>query len=133
MAEAWAKGLHPERFDAYSAGTNPGRLDPRAVRVMEEVGIDISGQRSKRLDDLAGIPFDCVITVCDDAREACPVVPGSARQVHVGFEDPPWIARDAATEEAALAIYRRVRDEIRDYVAKLPELLADGMNEPGTR
>jgi arsenate reductase len=133
MAEAWTKRLHPERFDAYSAGTNPGRLDQRAVRVMEEVGIDISGERSKRLDDLAGIPFDCVITVCDAAREACPVVPGSARQVHVGFGDPPWMARDAVTEEAALAIYRRVRDEIRDYVAKPPELLANGMNGTGTR
>jgi arsenate reductase len=131
MAEAWARRLHPERFEAYSAGTDPGRLDPRAVRVMEEAGIDISGQRAKGLDDLAGIPFDCVITVCDAAREVCPVVPGSARRIHVGFEDPPRMARDAADEEAALAIYRRVRDEIRDSVANLPELLANGRSGTG--
>jgi arsenate reductase len=123
MAEAWARKLHPDRFEAFSAGTNPGRLDPRAVRVMQEAGIDISGQRSKHFRDLALVRIDWVITVCDAAKEACPVVPGAARQIHAGFEDPPRLARNAATEDAALAFYRRVRDEIRDYVARLPEIL----------
>jgi arsenate reductase len=92
---------------------------------MGEVGSDIGGQRSKGLTGLAGIPFDCVITVCDAANAACPVIPGAARRVHAGFDDPPRIAAGAATEEDALAPYRRVRDEIRDYVAKLPDLLGD--------
>ena len=131
MAEAWARKLHPERFEAISAGTKPGRLDPRAILVMEEAGIDISRQRSKGLADLAGVEFDYVITVCDTARVACPVVPGATRQIHAGFEDPPRLARDAATEDAALACYRRVRDEIRDYVAKLPAITGESAGETG--
>lgn len=124
MAEAWTRKLHPGRFEAYSAGTNPGSLDPRAVQVMAEAGVDISSQRSKNLEDLAGVHPDCVITVCDAANEACPVFPNIARRIHAGFDDPPRLAAGAINEEAALAPYRRVRDEIRDYVARLPQLLA---------
>lgn len=123
MAEAWARSLHGDRFEAYSAGTSPGRLDPRAVRVMAEAGVDISRQRSKGLEELAGTTFDCVITVCDAASEACPVFPGDARRLHAAFDDPPRLAVSATSEEAALAPYRRVRDEIRDFVVKLPEQL----------
>ncbi len=134
MAEAWTRKLLPERFEAHSAGTHPGHLDPRAVRVMAEVGIDMSGHWSKPVEAVAGTDFDYVITVCDSAREGCPVFPGGARRIHAGFDDPPHLAAGAATEEAALAHYRRVRDQIRDYVTKLPDLVAarqDGTSRRG--
>ena len=130
MAEAWTRTLFPERFEAQSAGTHPGHLDPRAVRVMDEVGIDMSGHRSKRIQEVAGTDFDYVITVCDRARESCPVLPGKARRIHAGFDDPPQLAAGASTEEEALAHYRRVRDQIRDYVTNLPDLAA--AREDGT-
>lgn len=123
MAEAWTRKLHPGRFEAHSAGTKPGRLDPRAVHVMAEAGVDMSMHRSKHTEELAGIAFDCVITVCDEANEACPVFPGEARHIRAGFDDPPRLAEGATSEEAALAPYRRVRDEIRGYVARLPDLV----------
>ncbi len=121
MAEAWTRKLHPERFEAYSAGTHPGRLDPRAARVMEEVGVPLSGHRAKPLEELAGVDFDCVVTVCQRARESCPVLPGKVRHLHAGFDDPPRLAAGASSEEEALECYRRVRGEIRDFVAKLPD------------
>ena len=93
MAEAWTRRLHEGRFEACSAGTIPGRLDPRAVQVMAEAGVDMSSQRSKNLEDLAGVHPDCVITVCDAANEACPVFPGIASRIHAGFDDPPRLAR----------------------------------------
>jgi len=119
MAEGWAQALHGDRIDAYSAGTAPGPVDPRAVRVMWEAGVDISGHRSKHLDTLAGVAFDGVVTVCDRANESCPVFPGSVRRLHAGFEDPPRLAKGARTEEEALGHYRRVRDEIRAFVEGL--------------
>jgi arsenate reductase len=124
MAEAWARTLHPEGVEAHSAGTHPGRIDPRAVRVMAEAGVDMSGQRSKGIDELSGISFDCVVSVCDNARESCPVFPGGARRIHAGFEDPPRLAAGAPDEEKSLAPYRRIRDEIRDFVDGLPGRLA---------
>jgi arsenate reductase len=124
MAEAWARTLHPERFEAFSAGTNPGRLDPRATRAMAEVGVDMSSQWSKHFNELPGCSFDCVITICDSAKETCPVLPGSARHLHAGFDDPPRLAVGASTEEEALAPYRRVRDKIRDCITRLRGLLA---------
>jgi arsenate reductase len=130
MAEAWARTLHPGRFDASSAGTNPGRLDPRAVRVMAEAGIDISSQRSKHLDELAQVGFDWVITVCDSAKESCPIFPGGARRLHAAFDDPPRLAAATAGEEEALAPYRRVRDEIRSFVARLPEIVEGPVQNP---
>jgi arsenate reductase len=130
MAEAWTRKLYPERFEPHSAGTNPGRLDPRAVHIMAEVGVDMSTHRSKHVGEMAGIAFDYLITVCDSANEHCPVFPGQTRHIHAGFDDPPRLAAGAINEETALAHYRRVRDEIRDYVAKLPELIAVPVKTP---
>jgi arsenate reductase len=126
MAEGFARALRGQRIDAHSAGVAPHGLDPRAVAVMKEAGVDISGGRSKHVDDLIarGIAFDVVVTVCDHARETCPVFPGSARIVHRGFDDPPHLARSAGSEDEALAHYRRVRDEIRAFVETLPESIA---------
>jgi arsenate reductase len=121
MAEGWARHLKSDVIEAYSAGTQPRDLDPRAVRVMAEAGVDIASQSSKHLSALLHIPFDYVVTVCDAAREACPMFPGKTRVIHVGFEDPPKFAERATTEEEALAHYRRVRDEIRVFVESLPD------------
>ena len=123
MAEGWARHLKGESVEAYSAGIAPHGLDPRAVAVMAEAGVDISGQASKHVDELAGHEFDFVVTVCDHANEHCPVFPGATSVVHVGFEDPPGLARNARTEQEALAHYRRVRDEIRAFVETLPQAL----------
>ena len=123
MAEGWARSLKDDVIEAFSAGIETHGLNPRAVKVMAEVGVDISQQRSKHVDELAHIPFDFVITVCDHARESCPVFPGSVRQIHRNFDDPPRLAKDAATEDEALSHYRRVRDEIRAFVETLPDAL----------
>jgi arsenate reductase len=123
MAEGWTRHLKSNAIDAYSAGVEPHGIDPRAVKVMAEVGIDISGQVSKHLDTLQGIEFDYVITLCDQANESCPLFLGKTRRLHVGFDDPPKLAGDSPTEEEALRHYRRVRDEIRAFVEKLPEVL----------
>ena len=123
MAEGWANALKSEVMDAFSAGTDPHGMNRLAIRAMAEAGVDISGHTSKRPQDL-GMEFDFVVTVCDSAHEACPVFPARTRVVHVGFDDPPKLARSAATEEEALGHYRRVRDEIRAFVAeKLTTLL----------
>jgi arsenate reductase len=123
MAEGFARALKGDVLDADSAGTEPRGLDPRAVRVMAEAGVDISGQRSKPVAELGGQEFDLVVTVCDRAREGCPILPGSARTIHAGFADPPALAAGAKSEEEALAHYRRVRDQIRAFVASLPDAL----------
>ena len=119
MAEGWTRHLRGDDFEARSAGLEARGLDPRAVAVMAEAGVDISGQRSQRLDEV-GLAFDRVVTVCDHAAENCPLFPGSAKVVHRGFDDPPRLAAAAVGEEEALGHYRRVRDEIREYVAGLP-------------
>jgi arsenate reductase len=123
MAEGWARALHPERIDAFSAGIDPAEIDAQALRVMAEAGVDISGQRSKHVDTLNDMTFDAVITVCDHANERCPVFPGRARRLHAGFDDPPRLALGADSEEEALEHYRKVRDEIRRFVEALPEVL----------
>jgi arsenate reductase len=123
MAEGWARELHPETLQASSAGVRPHALDPRAVRVMAEAGVDISGHRSKDVSEFLGMDLDAVVTVCDRAQEACPVFPGRVRTLHRGFDDPPRLAALARTEEEALAVYRRVRDEIRAFVESLPATL----------
>jgi arsenate reductase len=125
MAEGWARHLLGDRVEAYSAGTRPQGLNPLAVRAMREVGVDISHQRSKPVGELLGRRFDCVVTVCDAARESCPVFPGSARVIHAGFDDPPHLARDARTDEEAMPHYRRVRDEIRRFVEGLAGVLSE--------
>lgn len=121
MAEGWAKALKSDVIDAYSAGIEKHGLNPNAVKVMKEAGVDITSHYSKTLEDLKGIDFDVVITVCGHADEHCPVFPGKTRKAHFGFDDPPKLARDAKTEEEALSHYRRVRDEIRAFVETLPE------------
>ncbi len=118
MAEGWARHLLGDRIEPYSAGVRSSRLDPRAVAVMREAGVDISAQRSKAVDEVLDVPFDLVVTVCDHARESCPVFPRPTRTVHRGFDDPPHLAEGAATDDEALAHYRRVRDEIRAFVEK---------------
>ncbi len=123
MAEGWARRLKGDTIDAYSAGVEPHTLDARAVRAMAEAGVDISGHRSKHVNELPKIEFDYVVTVCGHAHETCPFFPGKTKVVHRGFEDPPLLARGAATEDEAMTHYRRVRDEIRAFVETLPELL----------
>src|SRR4051794_33013481 len=116
MAEGWARALKPDTVDAYSAGVEPHGMNERAVRVMREAGVDISGHRSKHVAELKDVPFDYVVTVCDHANGTCPIFPGRTNVVHVGFDDPPKLAKDARSEDEALAHYRRVRDEIRAFV-----------------
>ena len=113
--------LKGDVVEAYSAGIETHGLNPNAVKVMAEAGVDISGHTSKNVDTLLGVPFDYVVTVCGHANENCPFFPGSAKVVHVGFDDPPALAKLVEGEAEKLNCYRRVRDEIRAFVEKLPE------------
>jgi arsenate reductase len=125
MAEGWARHLLGDRIEPYSAGIEAHGMNASAVRVMQEAGVDISGQSSKLASSLADVPLDLVITVCGHADENCPAFLGKARVIHVGFDDPPQLAKTAATEDEALGHYRRVRDEIHQFVSeKLEGLLA---------
>jgi arsenate reductase len=124
MAEGLARSFMSETIEAFSAGTEPRGLDHRAVVVMKEIGIDISGQRSKHVNEFEGTEFDYVITLCGHAAETCPVFPGKTKIVHHGFEDPPALASGSGTEEEALSHYRRIRDEIRAFVEALPGSLS---------
>ena len=125
MAEGWAHALKSDVIEAYSAGIETHGMNPNAIKVMAEAGVDITGQHSKKADALINVPFDVVVTVCGHANETCPMWLGSkARVVHVGFDDPPKLAKTAKTEEEALGHYRRVRDEIRQFVAGLPESIS---------
>jgi arsenate reductase len=120
MAEGFARALRGDDLLPFSAGAAPAGLDPRAVAVMAEAGVDISGQRSKGVEALPPTPFDLVVTLCGQARDVCPTIPGPARRLHAGFDDPPSLAARAATEEEALGHYRRVRDAVREFVLGLP-------------
>ena len=133
MAEGWARRLKGGIIEPFSAGTEARGLDPRAVRVMREVGVDISGQSSKKVDAVMNHEFDFVVTVCDNARESCPLFPGKTKVIHHGFQDPPRLAASAKTEEEALEFYRRGRDEIKSFVEILPEslLLSNGLPRRG--
>ena len=113
MAEGLLVHYAGDRFEVESAGTKPGRVRPEAIAVMKELGIDISSHRSKHVDEFKGQSFDYVLTVCDNAKESCPVFPGNAKRIHTAFEDP---AAFQGTEEERLAFFRRVRNEIRDYL-----------------
>jgi arsenate reductase len=117
MAEGLLRHDADDRFEVESAGTRPSQVRPEAVAVMREIGIDISGHRSKHVDDFAGQRFDYVLTVCDNAKEACPIFPGGAIAIHRNFEDPAALN---GTEEQRLALFRRVRDEIRQYMKHFP-------------
>ncbi len=120
MAEGWANHLRGDEIRGVSAGTAPKGLDPLAVAVMREAGVDISGQTSDHVDGFAGEALDVVVTVCAGAHEECPVFPGGTRVVHHGFDDPPRLAAAARSEDEALGHYRRVRDEIRAFVESMP-------------
>ncbi|GAB4328606.1 MAG: arsenate reductase ArsC [Candidatus Zixiibacteriota bacterium] len=132
MAEGWARHLRSEVIEPYSAGVDPHGLNPLAVRAMAEAGVDISAQTSRHIDEFANTDLDWVVTVCDHARESCPVFPGSTKVVHVGFDDPPALAKDAKSEDEAMVHYRRVRDEIKAFVETLPESLVTSYHDrPG--
>jgi arsenate reductase len=116
MAEGLVNHDLAGQVRAWSAGVQPSRVNPRAIQVMAELGIDISHQRSKSVDDLAGEQFDLVITVCDQAQQQCPIFPGETEVMHVGFPDP---ARATGPETEILAVFRQVRDEMRDQLVPL--------------
>lgn len=118
MAEGWARYLLGDNIEAWSAGTEKHGLNPRAVKVMAEAGVDISHHHSKTLDELSETPFNLVVTVCDRAAGSCPVFPGGAdRILHIPFDDPPALAENLRDEQEILDCYRRIRNEIRDFVA----------------
>ncbi len=124
MAEGWARHLKGNIIKPYSAGIVAYGLNPRAVRVMKEAGVDISGHTSDEVESMMGVPFDYVVTVCGHADEHCPIFPGKAKIIHIGFDDPPNLATPAESEGEVLSHFRRVRDEIRAFIEALPESLS---------
>jgi arsenate reductase len=114
MAEGILRHDGGSAFDVKSAGVKPGGVRPEAIQAMGEIGIDISGHRSKSVDEFIGQDFDYIITVCDNAKETCPVFPGRAVRIHRSFEDPP--PPEVGNDEERLAIFRRVRDGIREWM-----------------
>ena len=122
IAEGWANHLKSDVIEAYSAGIRPIGVNPKTIKVMAEAGVDISDHTSKHIDNLAGIDFDYVVTVCDNARELCPVFPGPAKLVHKAFDDPYFAT---GSEEEIMAEFRRVRDQIKDFIEELPEILTN--------
>ncbi len=123
MAEGWTNHLKRSVIKCRSAGVEIHGLNPVAVKVMAEAGVDIAHHKSQLVDEFLDESWDFVVTVCGHAHETCPFFPGQARIVHVGFDDPPALAKSEATEEGALVHYRRVRDEIRAFVASFPDTL----------
>jgi arsenate reductase len=124
MAEGWARHLMGDVVEPYSAGIEKHGMNPLAVKVMAEAGVDISKHYSKTPAELGAVEFDYVVTVCGHADENCPLFPAKTKMVHVGFEDPPKSTKDLPDGEQKLAVYRSVRDEIRRFVERLPEGLA---------
>jgi arsenate reductase len=124
MAEGWARALKGDVVEPYSAGIEKHGINRYAVKVMAEAGVDISNHYSKIPTELGRVEFDYVVTVCGHANENCPVFPGKAKVVHVGFEDPPRLTKDLPDEEEKLAVYRRVRDEIKEFIEGLPQNLS---------
>lgn len=118
MAEGWGKALLAGKANCYSAGTKKHGMNPWAIKVMAEIGIDISTHTSKTVDELPPVKFDIVYTVCGDANENCPFFPG-ANIVHVGFDDPPRLTKHLTDEAEILPVYRRVRDEIKNFIETL--------------
>ena len=121
MAEGWARYLKSDFIQPCSAGIEAHGLNLNAIKVMKEEGVDITQQKSQRIEEVETIPFDVVITVCGHADENCPVFSCSTTVVHRGFDDPPKLAKTAKTDKEALGYYRRVRDEIKAYIETLPE------------
>jgi arsenate reductase len=122
MAEGLLRHDAGDRFEVFSAGTRPGQVRSEAIAVMRELGIDISGHRSKSVDEFTGRSFDYVLTVCDNAKESCPIFPGKANMIHHNFEDPAALQ---GSEAEKLAVFRRVRDEMRQYLQGFPEASSD--------
>lgn len=120
MAEGWARSLKNDVIDPYSAGVFPSGVNRRVIKVMAEAGVDISEQISKHVDEFLGIDFDYVVTLCDKARESCPVFGGRAKVIHSVFEDPSSVV---GSEEEIMAAYRKTRDNIRAFIETLPENL----------
>lgn len=123
MAEGWSKHFHADWLESYSAGIEPHGMNPDAIRVMLESGVDIRTHTSKYLRELQSLSFDYVITVCGHADEFCPQFPGKTQVFHYGFDDPPKLAKSATNEEERLKHYRRVRDEIKIFIQNLPRYL----------
>jgi len=126
MAEGWARHLKADVIEAYSAGIEKHGMNPHAMKVMAESGVDITGQYSKTVAELGPVEFDYVVTVCGHANEHCPLFTGKAKVVHVGFDDPPKLTKHLPDGEAKLAVYRQVRDQIRAFIETLPEGLNRG-------
>ena len=124
MAEGWARHLKGNIIEPYSAGIVAHGLNPRAVRVMKEAGVDISGHTSDEVESMMSVSFDYVVTVCGHADKHCPIFPSKAKIIHIGFDDPPSLATSAESEDEALSHFRRVRDEIRAFIEALPESLS---------
>ena len=122
IAEGWARHLKSDVIEAYSAGIRPIGVNPKTIEVMAEAGVDLSDHTSKGVDELVGINFDYVVTVCDNAREQCPIFPGRTRHVHKSFDDPYFAT---GSEEEIMAVFRKVRDQIKTFVEKLPEILTN--------
>jgi len=133
MAEGWANKLKECSIEPYSAGVVKKGVDPLAVKVMKEAGVDISSQKSKTVFEVLDKKFDYVITLCSDAQKTCPVFPGKAKVIHRGFDDPPALAKKAKTEKEKIAHYRRVRDEIQSFVEEMPENLKNMGKKKGKR
>nr|WP_321469060.1 arsenate reductase ArsC [uncultured Desulfobulbus sp.] len=121
MAEGWARHLQGEAIEPYSAGIEKHGLNPTAVQVMAEAGVDISRQQSKLVEELPAVHFDYVITLCGHAHETCPYFPG--KSIHQGFADPPQLAKNATSDDEILEAYRTVRDQIREFIESLPTSL----------
>ena len=122
MAEGWGKYLKSDEFDFYSAGTKKHGLNPHAVKVMQEAGVDISSHESNTTDELPKITMDFVFTVCSDAHKNCPYFPGG-KIIHTGFDDPPRLTKEMTDEEEILDVYRRIRDEIKTMVVNIEKFL----------
>jgi len=123
MAEGWAHHLHPGAISAFSAGIEPRRIDPLAIQVMKEAGVDISHQETHSVEEFLGQAIDYAILVCSEAAEVCPAFPAEVTVARQPFDDPPALTKGMDKEDR-LAVYRRVRDEIRAYVARLPDLVS---------
>ncbi len=126
MAEGWARHLKADVIEAHSAGIEKHGMNPYAIKVMAESGVDIAGQYSKTVAELGPVEFDYVVTVCGHANEHCPLFTGKAKVVHVGFDDPPKLTKHLPDGEAKLAVYRQVCDQIRAFIETLPEGLNRG-------
>jgi arsenate reductase (thioredoxin) len=122
MAEGFARKYWGSEFNVYSAGTKKHGMNARAIKVMQEVGVDITSHFSKTVEELPKVTFDYVVTVCDHAHETCPFFPGG-KIVHVGFQDPPLLTKEMTDVEQILTVYRSVRDEIEAFIKNMKKVL----------